>query len=385
VDGLTERALHCGAIESIDIQLTSRCDLRCTYCTQGTDQVEHHTDMPAERIREIIDFIRRERVPRASFGFFGETIIFKGWNEIARELLDAGVLLAINTNFQRILSDNEVDVLSRFNRVAISIDTADMELQKIIRPPLDVRNVVFNTQRLRAHCLRHDRRPEIVWTGVWTDQVTFKMKDLVYLASACGVRLMNFNLYIGFDGLRAAPRGILEMKGEEFLRHMNEYNEAIALAGKLGISFNRPMEPLLKCLHEQAKIEVTSGHRTQSPLTLARTRNIQGVSEQYVEQVPQGYTRRCLAPWTSAYVCANGNVHPCCFSGTVLGCLTGGETMASILNGPGYRELRRGLVTGEGLDQCCKNCPMGPFITQPQVMLQTAAAISRGPANEIKT
>ena len=62
----------------------------------------------------------------------------------------------------------------------------------------------------------------------------------------------------------------------------------------------------------------------------------------------------CHDPWNFFYVETQGSVNPCCFAGSHIGYLDK-EDFETIWNGPGYTELRKGLVSGD-IHNWCKHC-----------------------------
>lgn len=62
----------------------------------------------------------------------------------------------------------------------------------------------------------------------------------------------------------------------------------------------------------------------------------------------------CHDPWEFLYVETQGSVNPCCFAGNHIGYLNKSE-FADIWNGPGYKDLRTGFVTGP-VHSWCKYC-----------------------------
>ena len=94
------------------------------------------------------------------------------------------------------------------------------------------------------------------------------------------------------------------------------------------------------------------------PPAAVETTDERPVDEQLLTaEMPENWPGKfyCNFPWRTVFVNQQGEVNPCCQTGNpVLG--NGYETdFLEIWNGPGYQELRRGLVTGE-LTDYCKSC-----------------------------
>jgi MoaA/NifB/PqqE/SkfB family radical SAM enzyme len=63
----------------------------------------------------------------------------------------------------------------------------------------------------------------------------------------------------------------------------------------------------------------------------------------------------CYDPWQNTYVELQGSVMPCCFWGEHIGNLSNGDSLDSIWNGDVYKELRRGMGSGDP-HPWCKSC-----------------------------
>lgn len=110
-----------------------------------------------------------------------------------------------------------------------------------------------------------------------------------------------------------------------------------------------------------------SGHR--EPL---RRKGIQGdyaIAGDETDDVPAGMTRLCDSPWTEVFLDPKGEAYACCFRGRVMGILRGNTTIDDIMAGEAYRDLRRQLLSGQGLDPECRRCSGHPVVT-PQAMTE---------------
>ena len=76
------------------------------------------------------------------------------------------------------------------------------------------------------------------------------------------------------------------------------------------------------------------------------------------------YTRRrkCVWPWTGAYVAANGDVVPCCIIADSDTAKMGNvfeRDFGEIWNSPAYREFRK-RIRNHDLPGYCRNCYLDP-------------------------
>jgi MoaA/NifB/PqqE/SkfB family radical SAM enzyme len=63
----------------------------------------------------------------------------------------------------------------------------------------------------------------------------------------------------------------------------------------------------------------------------------------------------CYDPWQNTYVELQGSVMPCCFWGEHIGNLNKGDSLDAIWNGDVYKELRRGMGSGDP-HPWCRSC-----------------------------
>lgn len=227
-----------GGVESVEFNFTNRCNLRCVYCPQGSHPDDFHADTPGEQLDAILRYIDRHDVRKASVGYYGETTMIEGWEEVCEELLDRGVEMTIVSNFARSLSDREVEVLSRFSEIQVSIDSVDAKTLRAMRKAVDVRSIVFGCQRIQAEALLRGRPvPRMIWTGVLTRQVVMGLTRLVAMAATCSIRHVNFNSVGYFDGAKGESLHVCDLPEAEFVEAAQEIERAFDLAAQQGIDF----------------------------------------------------------------------------------------------------------------------------------------------------
>jgi len=226
-----------GPVESIEFNFTNRCNLRCVYCPQGSHEEGFHAETPEWQLEEILAYIDRHGVRKASIGYYGETTMVAGWDDFCETLLERGVALTIVSNFSRILSDREFDVLSRFEEIQVSIDSIDQATLRRVRKSVDVRTIVYDCQRIQARAHVAGRPvPRMIWTGVLTRDVVLGLREFVAMAASCSIRQVNFNSVGYFDGARSESIHVCDMEDEAFLAAAEEIERALALAKQLGVA-----------------------------------------------------------------------------------------------------------------------------------------------------
>lgn len=337
--------------EVIQLELTSDCNLRCTYCPVSLPDYQGR-DMPPAVREAALDFIRRSGIRRVGVNSHGETTLLAHWVPFCQTLLDLGLQLEIISNFAKPFSDAEIDVLARFSDVRISIDTVDKETLRRVRKAVDVRTVLHNWVRLRARRLALGLPEQVVGVNcVVTDQVVFDLEALVSAAAALGARVITLHDLAELAGNPVA-NSIVRLPRPELERAVAGLRQAAALAQRLGMGC--VIQPSLGQL--MARVEAG-----QDPSLLAKPlRHFKGGAAltMFLDETPDTArtTRDCIDPWTFMKVDESGQAMSCCISATALGKLPE-QTPEAIFNGPAYETRRRELLTGQ-LDPECSHCPI---------------------------
>jgi radical SAM protein with 4Fe4S-binding SPASM domain len=136
------------------IELTNKCNFRCTYCphsTRGRDAAEdvNRFDRPQGFMsRATFDLAlanARKHAESLSFGFFGEQMLHPKFSSYIRSIpRDRPFRLVISTNGS-LLTDQNVETLKHFDLVRFSIDSTDSGSFERLRPGAAV--LTINGQR----------------------------------------------------------------------------------------------------------------------------------------------------------------------------------------------------------------------------------------------
>jgi len=349
-------------LDSLNTHLTSRCNLRCLYCPQGKGITDDRTDMPPDLLEHLIQYVASHKVPAVGFGYFGETTLYAGWENSCQRLLEIGTALSLTANFAAPLTTRALDVLSRFRYIEMSIDSVDGGLLRMLRPPIDVRTILYNLHAIRARAMASGgASPFICWPCVLTDRSARELSDLVLFAASCGVDRLQINEMYRFDGTPDEIRNILELPDAEFLAAFDRLEQAVALGRQHALPVSVSGIEKYRARAEAIRMPTTGTAETPR-LRRGRIQGIQGPADHYYlgPGISPGQTRLCLYPWSTAYVAATGDVYACCARGTVMGNIQREGGLDSVLVNTRYRELRRQLLTGEIRDPVCRICSMAP-------------------------
>lgn len=193
-------------IQMIRIDMTERCNLRCTYCAASQpdyrgivvdkgDGVEGGRRMDEEELDRIIREIRRYPYPIAEIAVngHGETTCYPGWHEVCNRLLEDGHHLTITSNFAKVFDRDEISTLARFKAITISIDTSDPELLEAIRRKVDLGTILSNLFRIRTRALADGQTtPRIAFHAGIYDRNLPTLIHFAWFSVACQVDAVIF-------------------------------------------------------------------------------------------------------------------------------------------------------------------------------------------------
>jgi len=339
----------------INLELTSRCNLRCVYCGKSySDEGKRAYDFPEEWIAPSMETLHRRGLWLVVASGIGESTIRKGWQGICRSLHDAGLNLTIISNLARPLTREDIAAFIRFNSIQVSIDTADPELFARIRRGARLKTVLMNIDRIRASADSEGvRQPEFRFDIVITDKTILGVEELVRLGLTHGVTDFYFaNLYKGGDvrgdfnvyNAPALPRA-------ELTEGLACLERAVELAKRAGCKID-----CHSGLLDSIRAELNSGVsdcKTNDSIASSASWGAPGVRE--------GMTRDCAEPWKYLFLCAHGAVRPCCAYDYPVGDLRT-QTLEEIVNGPKLRQFRQNLLSGHLEGSLCMHCSMQPQI-----------------------
>ncbi len=357
-------------LSSLNFMFTEKCNLRCVYCPKysATDTSGHISQTLLEY---IIEYIKSNHIKSAGVGFYGETFCFPGWERYAGELVNAGVDMSICSNWNHKLSDNQIGVLSRFKLIQFSIDTTNPDLLRTIRPPADLKTILFNMHLIRSRTiLDRVQHPIFMWCSVLSHKIIPYLSDFVAMAISNGVKHINFNELEYYEDSSHELKSVFDLENMEFVVAADEILKMDLLAKSYGIEITYAFNSFLDVIRTR-KQQILSGSNDSMSNTVCRLplQGIQGISSHLTlpstSLPPHGnntHTRLCLQPWTTAYILANGTVCSCCVRGESMGRISADTNLDDILNNNKYRELRWRLLTGNIVDNACLACPVTPIV-----------------------
>jgi len=313
--------------DELYLEVTNRCNLRCTTCPQSWGMPESSADLTVERVVQILDQVPGAR--RVVLHGIGEPTLNPLLPEIVRTVKGRGAYALFNTNGLllrgRLLREL---VGTGLDEVRVSVDAATPETYKLVRGADGFSKIIANVRQLaavKAELGSSTPRVSLWMTGMKTNIA--ELPELIEVAAEAGIA----EVYL--QRLVYSGRG--RAQGDE------------ALYGRLDVA-------------EHASLERAQVRATELGVTL------RGSSEALpAESAPARAAaawRACRRPWSLVYITANGNVLPCCiapftdapYDGLVLGNAFE-EPLEGIWNGERYQTWRARMLEGEP-PAACANC-----------------------------
>ncbi len=299
---------------SIDIEPIDTCNFACDHC-QVTHWTRLTTRLTTERFKAILRQLPMLR--QLKLQGMGEPLLNRQLIDMLEAGESGGRAVSIVTNGS-VYTDNIAQRLSalRGTTITISMDGATAETFEAIRVNGNFQKVVDNV----ADLVR--RRGSNLWPGielrsVVTSRNAHELPDLVRLAKRLGVDQLTVTTLLtdwGKEEMAGAIGPIDVSRGDsEVDRSLRESRE---VAAEIGMAFS-----------------VEHGQRYSR-------------------------TNRCVWPWQSSYIAANGDVVPCCQIADSSVVKMGNvfeEPFAQIWNNDKYRELRR-RIAGNDIPDYCRTC-----------------------------
>lgn len=375
-----ESLLH-ARTRMVMLEITSRCNLRCTYCAKSHpgNAGEHMTF----ELESILPDLERVTPHEIQISGHGESTILEGWSELASRLIERGMPITLTSNFSRVFSESEIAVLAEMEQITISCDTADPEAFRAIRRGAEISSVEENLRNLLARSEVTGRRPYLAINCVLTPRTIGGLCDLVHWAVDNGTQCVSIVQHID-HGDRGSEPAAHSVDCGDGGRLTEILGEAANLARSLGLDFNHmgsvpvPTEsgalppkleiaPLPRAARAEAPSEkkpvtVPASDPSSSipdtmPLDLLDTPASPVEPSELRNESP---TRDCTDPWKKLYINADGDVSLCCWSNPVGNVQN--TALEELRNGGAAMEMRGGLLSGN-LPSACAACEVRAWTT----------------------
>jgi molybdenum cofactor biosynthesis enzyme MoaA len=140
--------LEARSIECLLLTVTTNCNLRCTYCCVSQPWYTGQ-NLDISRLDHFISELSDYKVGLIQVNGHGETTMVEGWEKFCQKLLQQGFALCITSNFARLFTSDELQVLASMRFIIISIDTVNKELLRRIRRAVKLENILSNMKNIQ--------------------------------------------------------------------------------------------------------------------------------------------------------------------------------------------------------------------------------------------
>ncbi|MGQ0551677.1 MAG: radical SAM protein [Planctomycetota bacterium] len=203
-DGIEERLLGT-RLQQVLLELTSKCNLRCIYCAVSQPFYVGR-ELELERA-EIVNQLVALGPIEFQLNGHGETTLIKGWDELARDLLDRGLALTLISHLNKDMSDAEIDVMARLKMLTVSCDTIDPAVYQRLRRGGRLERVAQNLRRILERCRSEGLpKPYIAINCTTTHINVLGIPDLVRMAAEMGLACVSLTNLVEYPEIPGCER-----------------------------------------------------------------------------------------------------------------------------------------------------------------------------------
>ena len=318
---------------------TEDCNLRCRYCPIQTDK----SDMPEyprrtmdAEVRDHIAQLFSKRKPQfVDLCGNGETTILDNWIEICKPFFDCAESVGIISNLAKVFSKEEIAFLATFSHVRTSIDTADADLLKEIRYPVQLRNIALALVATRAAAQAQGLSPPGFSINCTVTNKTYgDLTGLVALASALHIDLIQLaSLFETPTSVERGIRSVASLPAAEQDEVMKAVERARTFGASVGVAVDSTFVERRMKLDADADAGAAEG--------------------------PEATTVFCTQPWNGFWVNADGYASFCCRNmGKTAQPVTAYDSVDAIMNDTAALDLRKQLLLGPAPERC-RTCDLG--------------------------
>jgi SynChlorMet cassette radical SAM/SPASM protein ScmE len=325
---------------SVDLGITSRCNLRCKYCSHFTSASDVGIDLPIEEWLSFFDELKRCAVMDVSISG-GEPFCREDLGDLISGIIRNKMRYSILTN-GTLISDDMAEFMAstrRCNYIQVSIDGSIPTTHDAFRGPGN-----FNKAIKGIECLLRHNVPVTV-------RVTIHKNNLDDLDDIARLLLEEMGLP-SFSTNSASYMGLCRQNESQVMLTPAERSMAMNSLLKLNRKYG-------------GRISATAG-------PLAEARGWSSMEDARLKQLPalpnRGYLTGCSGPMDRISVRSDGIIIPCAHLNHIeLGRINRDDLMSIWQNHPALRDLRerRKIPLSEFpfcrecvyIDYCTGNCP----------------------------
>jgi hypothetical protein len=342
----------------LTIELTSLCNLKCTYCSVSHPDYRGQNSPLTET--DIIELSEQLTCKNIQLHLHGESTVRNDWAELCRSLTSKGFEISLLSNLSKHFTDFEISVLAELD-LWVSIDTVENDRFKKIRRGSELGEVLTNMLRINAYRRKLNIQRQYKWNSVLCQETISKLPQLIEVASELNVRFISFCNLTEIKGLEGATSiwkvpdqipGVLE-KLKNIVQLLEHY--------KIGYEFQGLPE-----LRELQTLSIRSLDRNTTGVAARRSHPFQITQAiSYPQELKPGQTRLCLDPWSRAVVHADLGVALCERMPPVTK-LSGRDLKRAVLCDEA-EHYRLGLLS-ESIPEACRSCSKRPAVERYQLL-----------------
>lgn len=190
---LEEQSLDGHRIHRTMVELTRKCNLRCIYCAVSSPNWQHKSmnleEIPIDKIISDLKIIGSQQVVLHGHG---ETTIVPNWDKYASKLIESGFELVTCTNMAKTFTQYEIEVLSKFVSITVSIDTFDEKRFSDMRRGAQLPRLVYNMTRINAERTKNGTTGDWGFSSVIVKENLNDLMNLISAGLALGVKIFSF-------------------------------------------------------------------------------------------------------------------------------------------------------------------------------------------------
>ncbi|MGX1307265.1 radical SAM protein with 4Fe4S-binding SPASM domain [Amorphus suaedae] len=328
--------------ETISIELTSKCNLKCGMCplTAGTTSTSSPSSFISPKLwADILDQIDSQ-VGRVILTGFGEPMLHPNLVEYIRDLEQRKIRTSLTTNGTFVRADflSALPNLSNLDHINVSVDSVDSAIYARLRKgKLD-------------KCLRTIGR----LASCSGPQTTVSVSAI----------LMKSTL----RSLVSAPRILAELGVRTLVLQSLFDQTTYGLDEDFGRASDSE-EILEEIRKEAARFNVSLCFELPYRLSLERHDPAEAERRYFSDSRQHGESKACGIAWDTTHIDAAGQIFPCCRAAAVNAEKLGGlesNNIADIWNGQSYNRFRNSFSDPSLLSDLCANCSVVQSGTSPQ-------------------
>ncbi len=328
---IDESLLERDSPKTLQIEVTSRCNLTCKMCPLTTGETlsgVHPGHMREALWEEILPLAKR--VGNVTLTGYGEPFLNPRFLPLLRELNQAKVVVGLSTNGTPITKSvaQELATLEYVAHYNFSIDSP------IQRSYGDIRGgKVDKALKGLGNLMAVINDPtKVTVSSVLMAQ---NLQDLVHSPKIlAGLGVKKLLLQGLMDYTDSCPEAQL-LRNPELFAYLDQIHDR-------GAEFD-------------VEIEMLAAER----MLLERHRPREALRRFHQPVVDPQETKQCSVPWEVPFIDREGRVFPCCNASKDAAAIMGDlrrDSWDNLWNGPRFREFRRRLLDGMDIPEICRRC-----------------------------